>query len=82
MEHTLGYVHEYLQSVKGTDIGVILCGASMFQTLYEFVIGMHDYFPWFDLRSHLTSVFLASVSIKFKRKILRNNALEVFSLPE
>jgi len=41
-EQTLGYVREYLQAVKGTDIGVILCGASIFQTLYEFVIGMHD----------------------------------------
>jgi uroporphyrinogen-III decarboxylase len=42
MERTLGYVREYVRAVSGTDIGVALCGASMFQTLYEFVIGMHD----------------------------------------
>ncbi len=42
IERTLGYVREYIQAAKGTGIGVILCGASIFQTLYEFVIGMHD----------------------------------------
>jgi len=41
-ERTLGYVREYVQAARGTGIGVILGGASMFQTLYEFVIGMHD----------------------------------------
>jgi len=39
-------------------------------------------YPWLDHRSHLTRVFLARVSTEFKRKILRNNALEVFGLPE
>ncbi len=42
MDKTLGYVREYLDAVKGTDIGVILAGGCLFQTLYEFVIGMQD----------------------------------------
>jgi hypothetical protein len=42
MERTLGYLREYVQAVEGTSVGVCLGGASMFQTLYEFVIGMHD----------------------------------------
>lgn len=42
MEKTLGYICEYVQAVRGSSIGVCLGGASMFQTLYEFVIGMHD----------------------------------------
>jgi uroporphyrinogen-III decarboxylase len=42
MEKTLRYVREYVQAARGTGVGVILGGASMFQTLYEFVIGMHD----------------------------------------
>ena len=42
MEKTLGYVREYVRAVEETSIGVCLCGASMFQTLYEFMIGMHD----------------------------------------
>jgi len=39
---TLGFLKEYMDAVKGTGIGVILAGACLFQTLYEFVIGMHD----------------------------------------
>jgi len=42
MEERLQYVREYAEATKGTDIGVILAGACIFQTLYEFVIGMHD----------------------------------------
>lgn len=42
MEKTLRYVREYVHEACGTGIGVSLGGASMFQTLYEFVIGMHD----------------------------------------
>lgn len=42
IERVLFYVREYVEAVKGTDIGIVLCGASIFQTLYEFVIGMHD----------------------------------------
>jgi uroporphyrinogen-III decarboxylase len=41
-DKTLGYVREYVQAARGTGIGVALGGASMFQTLYEFVIGMQD----------------------------------------
>ncbi len=42
MEERLQYIREYVEAVKGTDIGVIFGGACIFQTLYEFVIGMHD----------------------------------------
>ncbi len=42
IEERLQYVREYVEVTKGTDIGVILAGACIFQTLYEFVIGMHD----------------------------------------
>ena len=42
MEERLQYVREYVAAAKGTVIGVIFGGACIFQTLYEFVIGMHD----------------------------------------
>jgi uroporphyrinogen-III decarboxylase len=42
VEERLQYVREYVQAAKGTNVGVILCGACIFQTLYEFVIGLHD----------------------------------------
>jgi uroporphyrinogen-III decarboxylase len=42
MQKVLSYVREYVQAARATGIGVVLGGASMFQTLYEFVIGMHD----------------------------------------
>lgn len=42
LEERLGYVREYVAAAKGTGIGVALAGFSIFQTLYEFVIGLHD----------------------------------------
>jgi len=42
LEHTLQYVREYVQAVKGTKIGVMMLSGCIFQTLYEFVIGLHD----------------------------------------
>ena len=42
MEEHLKYVREYMAAVKGTNIGVAFSGFCIFQTLYEFVIGMHD----------------------------------------
>lgn len=42
MNKTLGFVQEYIDAVKGTRIGVVLAGACIFQTLYEFVIGFQD----------------------------------------
>ena len=42
MEERLQYVREYVEAAKGTSIGVIFCGFCIFQTLYEFVVGMHD----------------------------------------
>jgi len=38
-------------------------------------------YPWIDHRSHLTSVSLARISTETKRKILRDNACEVYRLP-
>ena len=42
LEERLRYVRDYVAAAKGTGIGVILGGFCIFQTLYEFVIGMHD----------------------------------------
>lgn len=42
INRTLGFVQEYIDAAKGTGVGVILAGGCLFQTLYEFVIGMHD----------------------------------------
>ncbi|MFH1616421.1 MAG: uroporphyrinogen decarboxylase family protein [Planctomycetota bacterium] len=42
MEERLQYVREYVAAVKGTKIGTVFSGCCIFQTLYEFVIGMHD----------------------------------------
>jgi uroporphyrinogen decarboxylase len=42
MEERLQYVREYVEAAKGTNIGVILSGACIFQTLCEFVIGLHE----------------------------------------
>lgn len=42
MGRTLGYLREYVEATRGTGIGVILCGGCIFQTLYEFVIGLTD----------------------------------------
>ena len=36
--------------------------------------------PWMDPRSHLTRVYLAEISTETKRKILRDNAMEVYGL--
>ncbi len=42
VEERLQYVGEYVAAAKGTDLGVVFLCASIFQTLYEFVIGLHD----------------------------------------
>ncbi len=42
IEECLQYVREYVAAAKGTKIGVAYCAPCIFQTLYEFVIGMHD----------------------------------------
>jgi len=42
IEERLAYVREYVDAARGTGIGVVLGGFCIFQTLYEFVIGMHD----------------------------------------
>jgi uroporphyrinogen decarboxylase len=42
IEERIQYVREYKAAVKGTRQGVVLLAASIFQTLYEFVIGLTD----------------------------------------
>ncbi len=42
MEERLRYVREYVAAARGTGIGVIFAGGCIWQTLYEFVIGLHD----------------------------------------
>ncbi len=42
VEKTVAYVREYVQAAKGTGIGVVFCGCCIWQSLYEFVIGLHD----------------------------------------
>lgn len=42
LRERLQYVREYVTAARGTGIGVALAGFSIFQTLYEFVIGLHD----------------------------------------
>ena len=42
MEERLQYVREYVAAAKGTGIGVVFLCGSIFQTLYEFVVGLTD----------------------------------------
>jgi uroporphyrinogen decarboxylase len=42
LEKTLGYVREYVAAARGTKLAVAFGGACIWQTLYEFVIGLHD----------------------------------------
>ena len=42
MEKTLRDVRQYVDAVRGTKIGVTFCPPNIFQTLYEFVIGLND----------------------------------------
>jgi len=42
LEERLQYVREYVAAAGGTGIGVALAGFCIFQTLYEFVVGLHD----------------------------------------
>ena len=42
LEDCIKYVREYVAAAKGTKIGVSYCPPCIFQTLYEFVIGMHN----------------------------------------
>ena len=43
IEDRLTYVREYKEAVKGTRQGVALAGGCIFQTLYEFTVGMTDF---------------------------------------
>ena len=42
VENCIKYVREYAAAAKGTKIGVSYCPPSIFQTLYEFVLGMSN----------------------------------------
>jgi uroporphyrinogen decarboxylase len=42
IEEKLQYVREYKDAVQGTRIGIVLLCAAIFQTLYEFVVGLAD----------------------------------------
>ena len=42
LEKTLGYVREYVAAARGTNIAVVFAGACIWQTLYEFVIGLEN----------------------------------------
>ncbi|MHC4443913.1 MAG: uroporphyrinogen decarboxylase family protein [Planctomycetota bacterium] len=42
IDERMQYIREYVAAVRGTNIGVILLGGCIFQTLYEFVIGLND----------------------------------------
>jgi len=42
IEERIQYVREYVQAAKETRIGVGILGAAIFQTLYEFVVGLSD----------------------------------------
>jgi uroporphyrinogen decarboxylase len=42
LEERLQYVHEYVAAAKGTGVAVVFLCGSIFQTLYEFVIGLSD----------------------------------------
>jgi 5-methyltetrahydrofolate--homocysteine methyltransferase len=42
IQDRIQYVREYKEATKGTRIGVVLLCAAIFQTLYEFVIGLTD----------------------------------------
>ena len=42
MEERLQYVREYVAAARGTGIGVAFAGFCIFQTLYEFVVGLSD----------------------------------------
>ncbi len=42
IEEKMQYVREYVEATKGTRIGMVLLCAAIFQTLYEFVVGLAD----------------------------------------
>lgn len=42
IEDKIKYVREYREATRGTRIGIVLLSAAIFQTLYEFVVGLAD----------------------------------------
>ena len=43
IEDRMQYIREYKEAVQGTRQGIVLLGACIFQTLYEFVVGLTDF---------------------------------------
>lgn len=70
IEQKLQYIREYVEAVKGTDIGVVfLCGC-IWQTLYEFVIGLEDCMVMMMTEHELMSELL-SQSADYYSKLIR-----------
>ncbi|MFN8006665.1 MAG: uroporphyrinogen decarboxylase family protein [Terriglobia bacterium] len=42
LEERLQYIREYVEAARGTHLGVVLLCGSIFQTIYEFVVGFVD----------------------------------------
>ena len=42
IEDRIQYVREYVAAAKGTGLGVVFLCGSIFQTLYEYVVGLTD----------------------------------------
>jgi predicted TIM-barrel fold metal-dependent hydrolase len=64
----------------GGDIYCYRYFEQLAQELPENKILFGSDYPWIDCRSHLSRVYLADISTQLKRRILRDNALEVYRL--
>jgi len=66
----------------GGDIYCFQYFEQMAEDLPENKVLFGSDYPWIDCRSHLTRVYLANISTQLKRRILRDNALEVYRLED
>lgn len=63
IEDRLRYIREYQEAVKGTRQGVALAGGCIFQTLYEFTVGMTDFMMMcYEQRDFVEEMLEASTS--------------------
>jgi len=65
----LQYIREYKQAVKGTRMGVALSGACIFQTLYEFTVGMTDFMVMCYEQRDLVEEMLDVSAMYFERLV-------------
>jgi uroporphyrinogen-III decarboxylase len=65
----LRYVREYREAVKGTRMGVALSGACIFQTLYEFTVGMGDFMMMCYEQRDLVEEMLDASAMYFERLV-------------